>query len=147
VEKWMDWSTMTNDSLLEDELRNWSRWACIGSDPTPSWANHCYSIESRYVPRAGSTWGDDDKPSAPIDHESARVIDEIFHRLPVDQRLALCVFYPNRWLWMVDDDEKNSHHDIAARAAKSFQMTVKALYEGLDDARKRLMRELYEECC
>ncbi len=79
---------------LHRELVNWSRWCWSGGWPHPLPPDHCASLEGEYI---APPYFEDEAPPpkpAPINPETARVVDGVWYRMPDGPRLVLRDEYP-----------------------------------------------------
>lgn len=77
------------------ELCNWARWCWSGPWPHPMPATQCGSLEAGY--RAPPMWGEDHARRTPIARPNdarARVVQEAWECLPVDERAVVKEEYP-----------------------------------------------------
>lgn len=82
---------------IHHELLNWSRWCWRGAYPHPIPPNHCGSPEWQYqrINEDGTTESVDEKP-IPVNEINAKIVQDVYDRLPWIQQQVLRYEYPQK---------------------------------------------------
>lgn len=130
---------------IDAELRNWGRWCWSGTWPHPLPADHCYSIEHRYVgPHLEGAEVEQEEVARriPVIRERA----EIVHRVYRDQLSRLeqqVLVFEYVHLAHLDGDEWIENRDTRRRRkARKLRVSLRVYEQALIDAGRRVREAL-----